>query len=192
MCHGWIFICLQLWYQKPCHWVFCPCQLLWLSWGWLRMYTFRYHAISLLIQKHSAIVLLLSLGLMATYTGYVIGQFKWRYPHIQSMADAGEVLMGSFGRELFGIGQFLLIIFVSVSHLLTFTVAMNSITEHGTCTIVFGVVGLVLSFFLCLPRTLSNVSWLSLVCRLLYPWDCKGDESVLIVWQLSPVSSHPS
>lgn len=116
------------------------------------------------LTRCSAIILLAGLGLLATYTGYVIGQFKWRYPHIQSMADAGEVLMGSFGRELFGIGQFLLIIFVSASHLLTFTVAMNSITEHGTCTIVFGVVGLVLSFFLCLPRTLSNVSWLSLVC----------------------------
>ena len=111
---------------------------------------------------------------MATYTGYVIGQFKWRYPHIQSMADAGEVLMGGFGRELFGIGQFLLIIFVSASHLLTFTVAMNSITEHGTCTIVFGVVGLVLSFFLCLPRTLSNVSWLSLVCMSPSSWGSNG------------------
>ncbi|ODM15615.1 hypothetical protein SI65_08849 [Aspergillus cristatus] len=110
-----------------------------------------------------AIVLLLGLGLMATYTGYVIGQFKWRYPHIHSMADAGEVLLGAFGRELFGTGQLLLIIFVSASHILTFSVAMNTITEHGTCTIVFGVVGLVLSFLLCLPRTLLNVSWLSLV-----------------------------
>lgn len=104
---------------------------------------------------------------MATYTGYVIGQFKWRFPHIHSMADAGEVLLGSFGRELFGTGQLLLIIFVSASHILTFSVAMNTITEHGTCTIVFAVVGLILSFFLCLPRTLLNVSWLSLVCRCL-------------------------
>lgn len=115
----------------------------------------------------SAILLLLFLGLMATYTGYVIGQFKWRHPHIHSMADAGEVLLGAFGRELFGTGQLLLIIFVSASHILTFSVAMNTITEHGTCTIVFGVVGLVLSFLLCLPRTLLNISWLSLVCRCL-------------------------
>lgn len=90
------------------------------------------------------------------------------------MAEAGEVLLGGFGRELFGTGQLLLIIFVSASHLLTFTVAMNTITEHGTCSIVFGVVGLVLSFVLCLPRTMLNVSWLSLVCKSKFPLSIKA------------------
>ncbi|RAH65498.1 amino acid transporter [Aspergillus aculeatinus CBS 121060] len=108
-----------------------------------------------------AIILLLGLGLLATYTGYTIGQFRWAYPHIQNMADAGEVLFGSFGREFFGTGQLLLVVFIMASHILTFTVAMNTITEHGTCTIVFGVVGVVISFFLALPRTSANVSYLS-------------------------------
>ncbi|KAH2538098.1 hypothetical protein KXW97_005841 [Aspergillus fumigatus] len=108
-----------------------------------------------------AIILLVALGLMSTYTGYTIGQFKWAYPHIHSMGDAGEVIMGRFGRELFGTGQLLLVVFIMASHILTFTVAMNSITDHGTCSIVFGVVGLVISFVLCLPRTLAKVSFLS-------------------------------
>ncbi|THC99783.1 hypothetical protein EYZ11_000713 [Aspergillus tanneri] len=47
------------------------------------------------------------------------------------------------------------------SHILTFTVAMNTITEHGTCTIVFGVIGLVISFLCCLPRTSGNMAYLS-------------------------------
>ncbi|KAJ5113272.1 Amino acid transporter transmembrane [Penicillium angulare] len=110
-----------------------------------------------------ALIVLIGLGLLATYTGYIIGQFKWRYPHISSMADAGEVLMGRFGRELFGTAQLLFLIFIMASHILTFTVAMNVITKHGTCTLVFGVVGMILSCFLSLPRTLANVSWLSLV-----------------------------
>lgn len=142
----------------------------------------------------SAIVLLLFLGLMATYTGYVIGQFKWRYPHIHSMADAGEVLLGAFGREVFGTGQLLLIIFVSASHILTFSVAMNTITDHGTCTIVFGVVGLVLSFLLCLPRTLLNISWLSLVCTCLWIScaSCTKHETILMYYSLCqhPDSRH--
>ncbi|KAH1990499.1 hypothetical protein KXV33_007732 [Aspergillus fumigatus] len=108
-----------------------------------------------------AIILLVALGLMSTYTGYTIGQFKWAYPHIHSMGDAGEVIMGRFGRELFGTGQLLLVVFIMASHILTFTVAMNSITDHGTCSIVFGVVGSVISFVLCLPRTLAKVSFLS-------------------------------
>lgn len=112
------------------------------------------------------LIILIGLGLLSTYTGYVIGQFKWRYPHISSMADAGEVLMGPFGRELFGTGQLLFLIFLMASHILTFTVALNSITGHGTCSIVFGVVGLILSLILSLPRTLEKMSWLSLVCEL--------------------------
>lgn len=110
-----------------------------------------------------AIIILVGLGMLATYTGYVIGQFKWRYPHISNMADAGEVLGGKFGRELLGIGQMLFLVFIMASHLLTFIIAMNKITNHGTCSIVFGVVGMIVSFILSLPRTLAKMSWLSLV-----------------------------
>lgn len=111
------------------------------------------------------LIVLIGLGLLACYTGYVIGQFKWRYPHISSMADAGEILMGRFGRELFGTGQLLFLIFIMASHILTFTVALNTITGHATCSIVFGVVGMIISIFLSLPRKLVQVSWLSLVCE---------------------------
>ncbi|KAJ0418655.1 transmembrane amino acid transporter protein-domain-containing protein [Aspergillus carlsbadensis] len=109
-----------------------------------------------------ALVILLSMGLVASYTGYVIGQFKWRYPHVVSKADAGEVLMGRFGREVLFSGQMLFLIFLMASHILTFTVAMNTMTDHGTCSLVFGVVGLIVSLIFSLPRTMKNMSWLSL------------------------------
>ncbi|KAL2831805.1 transmembrane amino acid transporter protein-domain-containing protein [Aspergillus cavernicola] len=110
-----------------------------------------------------AVIILIALGLFATYTGFVIGQFKMRYPHVTNMADAGEVLAGKWGGEIMGVAQMLFFVFVMASHLLTFTVAMNTITNHGTCSIVFGIVGMVVSFILCLPRTLEKMSWLSLV-----------------------------
>lgn len=109
--------------------------------------------------------MLLGLSAVATYTGYVIGQFKLRYPHVHSMADAGEVLLGRFGRELLGNAQLLFLIFIMGSHVLTFSVMMNTLTNHGTCSIVFGVVGLVVSFILGLPRTLKKVSWFSIACE---------------------------
>ncbi|KAL2808201.1 transmembrane amino acid transporter protein-domain-containing protein [Aspergillus granulosus] len=109
-----------------------------------------------------AIILLLILSGISWYTGYVIYQFKLRHPHIHSMGDAGEMLMGRFGRELLGIGQVLLMVFIMASHILTFMVLMNVLTEHGTCTIVFGVVGLVLSFLGALPRTMDRVYWISI------------------------------
>ncbi|KAJ5149890.1 Amino acid transporter transmembrane [Penicillium atrosanguineum] len=110
-----------------------------------------------------ALIVLIGMGLLATYTGYLIGKFKQMHPHISSMADAGEVLMGRFGRELFGTAQLLFLIFIMASHILTFTVALNTITGHATCSIVFGIVGMVISCLMSLPRTLAKVSWLSLV-----------------------------
>ena len=80
------------------------------------------------------------------------------------MADAGELLMGRFGRELLEVGQLLFLIFLMASHILTFTQQFNTITDHGTCTIVFGVVGLILSFICALPRTMSKVYWMSIAC----------------------------
>lgn len=112
-----------------------------------------------------AIIILVGLGILATYTGYVLGQFKWKYPHISNMADAGEVLMGSFGRELLGTGMALFLVFIMASHILTFTVAFNSITNHGTCSIVFGIVGMIISFICSVPRTLKKMSWLSCACK---------------------------
>ncbi|KAF7126091.1 hypothetical protein CNMCM5793_002513 [Aspergillus hiratsukae] len=42
-------------------------------------------------------ILIVGLGILTVYTGYVIGQFKQRYPYVHSMADAGEVLFGWIG-----------------------------------------------------------------------------------------------
>ena len=109
--------------------------------------------------------ILIVMGLLASYNGYVIGQLKWRFPFIANMADAGEVIMGRFGRELLGYSQLLLLIFLCASHVLTFTVAFNVMTEHGTCSIVFNMVSMVISIAFSLPRTLAKLSWLSLVCK---------------------------
>jgi hypothetical protein len=111
--------------------------------------------------RRSGVILLVGLGLMATYTGCVIGQFKQKYPHVHSMADAGEVLFGLIGREILGAGQILFFIFIMGSHILTFAIMMNTITHHGACTVIFAVVALVLSILFALPRTLKNVAYMS-------------------------------
>lgn len=53
------------------------------------------------------------------------------------------------------------------SHVLTFTIAFNTMTGHATCTIVWGVIGTVVLFLFTLPRTLKNVSYFSVVCEYL-------------------------
>ncbi|KAJ5975281.1 Amino acid transporter transmembrane [Penicillium waksmanii] len=97
------------------------------------------------------VILIIGLGLLATYTGYNIGLFRERYPHIQNLGDAGEILLGKFGRELFGTGQFLFCLFIMGSHILTFRIMMNTVTNHATCSILFSIIGMVISIVLCLP-----------------------------------------
>jgi hypothetical protein len=90
------------------------------------------------------------------------------------MADADELLMGRIGRELLGTGQLLLLIFIMTSHILTFSVLMNTLTNHGTCTIVFAVVGTLVSFVGALPRTMDKVYWISVACLFTPPQGSYG------------------
>jgi len=86
------------------------------------------------------------------------------------MADAFYVLFCPLGptaaaiaREFGGAAQTIFLVFSMASHILTWTICLNTLTNSATCTIVWGVVGL-LVFWICdMPRTLLNVSWLSCV-----------------------------
>jgi hypothetical protein len=49
------------------------------------------------------------------------------------------------------------------SHVLTFSIMMNVLTEHSSCTVIFSVVGLLVSFLLTLPRRLEKLSHISYV-----------------------------
>lgn len=111
-------------------------------------------------------ILIVGIAILTVYTGYVMGQFKQRYPHVHSIADGGEVLFGWVGREILGAGLLLCLVFVMGGHILTFTVMMNTLTDHGTCSVVFGVVGLLISLILSLPRTFKRMSWLSVICKI--------------------------
>jgi amino acid permease len=108
------------------------------------------------------VILIIGLGAVSTYTGYVFWQFKMRFPHVHNIADVGEIFLGPIGRELGGLLQTIYLIFIMGSHLLTWTIALNTITNHATCTIVFSVIGLLLQAVLTIPRTLKSVSYLSI------------------------------
>lgn len=109
------------------------------------------------------LIALVALGIFSTYSGYVLWQFRMRYPHITNYGDVGGVLLGPIGRELFGAAYIIYCVFCMASHLLTFTIAMNVLTGHATCTIVWGIVGVVIFSVLSIPRTLKNVSFLSII-----------------------------
>ena len=111
------------------------------------------------------IILIVFIGILASYTGYITHQFKRRFPVVRSYSDAFEILLGKPGRWIAELMTILFIVFIMAAHVLTFTVMMNVLTGHAACTVIFGVVGTVLSLLLTVPRTLKGNSWASFVCK---------------------------
>ncbi|KAI0726673.1 transmembrane amino acid transporter protein-domain-containing protein [Fomitopsis betulina] len=108
-------------------------------------------------------ILVISLGGIATMTGYMIGAFKLRYPHVHNMADAGMILAGPVGREVLGAAQVVFMVFLCGSHVLTGLIAFDTITAGASCSVLWAGVSAIICFFLTLPRTLNGISYLSVV-----------------------------
>ncbi|KAJ5226662.1 Amino acid transporter transmembrane [Penicillium citrinum] len=87
------------------------------------------------------------IGIVSSYTGYTIGQFKAAHLEVHTMADAGNILVGKVGRRILGIAQLIFFIFVMGSHILTFSLMMNVLSDHSTCTILYSSIGLLPFFF---------------------------------------------
>jgi len=114
------------------------------------------------------VLLILGLGMLATYTGYVYGQFRNSHPSVTGIGDAFQILFsplgprwGKFGRGLGDIGQLLFMLFLMASHILTFVIAFETILGR-ICSIWWGVIAMVLFLVLGLPRTLKCMSYMSI------------------------------
>ena len=121
-------------------------------------------------------ILIIGMGILASYSGYTIGQFKQRYPHVQSMADAFEILctplgFPNFGKEFGGAAQTLFLVFSMGSHILTWVICFDTITDHAVCNIVWSIIALIVFWLFDLPRTLKGMSHMSIACKRLsiYP-----------------------
>lgn len=117
------------------------------------------------------IVLILVMSGLSTYSGLMLGEFRKQYPFVENFGDAVEVIgksigMGPLFQEVFGWAQAIFQVCVMASHLLTWTICLNTLTGSSTCTIVWAVVGMAVFWVLNLPRTLKFTSWTSVACKL--------------------------
>ncbi|KAF2470083.1 transmembrane amino acid transporter [Lindgomyces ingoldianus] len=107
------------------------------------------------------LLLIIFLGVFATYTSYLLVQFKLRHPEVHSMGDAGFILFGPFGRELLAFGTIVFAIFATGGQLLAGQIALASLSSNKLClmlyTGIFAIPTLICSF----PRTLDRLSWIS-------------------------------
>ncbi|KAK3684622.1 hypothetical protein LTR37_020086 [Vermiconidia calcicola] len=110
------------------------------------------------------VILTVSLGLVAIYTSYVVGQVKLRHPHIEHYADGVRLIWGKFGYELTGVMFASFLILLTGSHVLTGTIAFVRIVDNpGTCALIWGVISAILLFLLALPPTFTEFAILGYI-----------------------------
>lgn len=116
----------------------------------------------------AGVILTVSIGLVAIYTSYVIGQVKLLLPEVSHYADVGR-LMGArfgcprFGYELMGTMFCLQLIFLTGSHCLTGTIVLLHITDDGACSLIFGVVSALILLLLAIPPSFTEVAILGYI-----------------------------
>ncbi|PHH61864.1 hypothetical protein CDD81_7792 [Ophiocordyceps australis] len=111
----------------------------------------------------ASIICCIGLGLVAIYTGFLVGKVKLRYPHVSHYADSGRLLMGNFGYELFGAMFTLSIVFVIASHVLTGTIAFVNITNSGVCSAIFGFISTLILLILAIPPSFADIAILGYI-----------------------------
>ncbi|KPM38587.1 N amino acid transport system protein [Neonectria ditissima] len=103
------------------------------------------------------------LGLAAMQASYTIGAVKLKYPHARHYVEIGRLMMGSFGYHLFSVAFVTQLILVVGSHCLTGKIAFKTITESDICSIIFGVVSMVLLMLLAIPPSFSEIAILGYI-----------------------------
>ncbi|KAF8850423.1 amino acid transporter-like protein [Acephala macrosclerotiorum] len=111
----------------------------------------------------AGVITTVGLGFVAIYTSYVVGQVKLAFPHVAHYADAGRLLMGTFGYELIGAMFALELIFLVGSHCLTGSIALLNISNNAICSLAFGVVSAVVLLILALPPSFAEVAILGYI-----------------------------
>ncbi|PLB42660.1 transmembrane amino acid transporter protein-domain-containing protein [Aspergillus candidus] len=106
----------------------------------------------------------LVLAAITTSAGYLCGNARRYYPHMHSIGDAAELLFGTTARELVGILYYVYLALVAGAGMLTTSVALNALSDHGACSMVFVAVACAAAFVVGTAfRSLEKVAWISWV-----------------------------
>jgi amino acid permease len=109
------------------------------------------------------IIILIVLGLLTSWTDWIVGTFKIAHPDVYTLADVGMLMFGKVGREvLFGM-YWLYLIFVAAAGLLGASTALNALSEHALCTAIFVFICAVVVAGIAAIQTLDKISWFTWV-----------------------------
>ncbi|KAH0591983.1 hypothetical protein MHUMG1_10278 [Metarhizium humberi] len=109
-----------------------------------------------------AVITIIGLGVVSWYTAYELLQFYRKHPHVVNMADMARVIGGVPFEVVFGICLLIKICFTCGSATITISIALNTISNHGLCTVGFAGIAAIACWLLCLPRKFKFVAQVGL------------------------------
>ena len=112
----------------------------------------------------------ISMGVLATYTAYILIQFYRRYPSIRDVVDVAKIMGGRPLEILVGVAHVLNLCLICASANVTLSIALNTMTEHALCTVGFIGIPMIMCWLLCMPRSLNFAGWFGIpatisICR---------------------------
>lgn len=106
------------------------------------------------------LICLIGLCCLSTWTGFIVGKFRSNHPLVYTIDDAAEIMFGRAGREIMGGAFWVYYSLVYAASLLTFSIALNTLSEHAACTMIWVTIGAVVTFILgTMTRTMKVMSW---------------------------------
>lgn len=86
------------------------------------------------------------------------------------MGGAFEILFTPLGcprigREIGAIGALLFFVFCMASHILTWVICLQTLSDNRICKMIWGVIALILMWICTWPRTLQKMSYFSIACK---------------------------
>lgn len=108
------------------------------------------------------LLLIIFLGLFAAYTSLLLVRFKLNHPAVHNMGDAGQILFGAFGREIFAFGTLFFAVLLAGGQMLSGQIALAKLSENGLCNISFTGIFAAATFLCALPRTYDYLGWISM------------------------------
>jgi len=107
-------------------------------------------------------ILFIALGIIATYTAVLLHEFWKEHKYVKNYDEAGEIVFGRVGKEVFLWCQIALLIFFNASVIQPSADALYVLGNQHKCYVIFSVVVTVFGILISIPRTLRGISYLSI------------------------------
>jgi amino acid permease len=108
------------------------------------------------------LILIIFLGVFATFTSWLLIQFKLRHPDVHNMGDAGYILFGPIGREVLAAGTVIFAVFATGSQMLAGQISLSALSDAKLCLMLYTGIFAIPTLLLSFPRTFDNLAWLSI------------------------------